>query len=132
MSAQHRLVLLEAAQLACAYPQLRVAEDGSWMLIPEFRLPAGWVPARTTVLIQVPLSYPECAPDGFYLGSRLRRRHGTDLVEPGHYFRDYHNPNADLGYVWYCLEDPERRWRPESDSLVTFVEAIRTYLCAAD
>ncbi|MDT3440471.1 E2/UBC family protein [Pseudofrankia sp. BMG5.37] len=132
MNAQQRRVLGEAAQLLCAYPELRVAADGSWLLIPEFRLPGGWAPARTTVLIAVPLTYPECAPDGFYLGDRLRRRDGAFLVSPGHYFREYHNPYADLGYLWYCLEDPERRWSPGVDSLVTYVEAIRTYLGETD
>jgi len=127
-----RRVFAEAAQLVCAYPRLCVAADGSWLLIPEFRLPAGWAPSRTTVLIVVPLTYPECAPDGFYLGDRLQRHTGTALARPGHYFRDFHNPYTDLGYVWYCLEDPERRWRPHADSLITYVEAIRTYLGTTD
>jgi hypothetical protein len=54
------------------------------------------------------------------------------LTEPGHYFTNYHNPYAKAGYRWYCLEDPDRNWRPEYDSLVTFVEAIRTYLGLVD
>ncbi|MBL7487473.1 hypothetical protein I6A60_06010 [Frankia sp. AgB1.9] len=132
MNFQQRRVFAEAAQLLRAYPGLCVAADGSWLLIPEFRLPAGWAPPRTTVLIAVPLTYPECAPDGFYLGDRLRRHTGAALAQPGHYLRDFHNPCAGLGYLWYCLEDPERRWRHDIDSLVTYVEAIRTYLGAAD
>ncbi|MBL7487429.1 hypothetical protein I6A60_24765 [Frankia sp. AgB1.9] len=132
MNSQQRRVFAEAAQLLCAYPALQVAADGSWLLIPEFRLPAGWAPARTTVLIVVPLTYPECGPDGFYLGDRLRRRNGTSLAQPGHYFRDFHNPYADRGYRWYCLEDPERGWRSDVDSMVSLVEAIRTYLGTAD
>ncbi|WP_250291380.1 E2/UBC family protein [Frankia sp. CiP1_Cm_nod1] len=136
MSPRNRRIRLEAAQLAGAYRGLRIADDDSWILIPEFRLPAGWEPARTTVLVVVPVTYPECAPDGFFLGSRLRRRDADGgsggLVAPGHYYRDYNNPYADLGYVWYCLEDPYRRWNPGLDSLFTFVEAIRTYLGTAD
>jgi hypothetical protein len=127
-----RRIRLEAAQLAAAYPGLRVAADDTWILIPEFRLPAGWEPTRTTVLVVVPLTYPEAAPDGFYLGDRLRRRLDGDLVDPGHYFRGYHNPHGDLGYVWYCLEDLDRRWNPGLDSLVTYVESIRTYLGMTD
>jgi hypothetical protein len=127
-----RRIRLEAAQLAAAYPGLRVAEDDTWILVPEFRLPAGWEPALTTVLVVVPFTYPEAAPDGFFLGDRLRRRLGAGLADPGHYFRGYNNPFGDLGYVWYCLEDPDRRWNPSLDSLVTYVEAIRTYLGTVD
>ncbi|WP_261555521.1 E2/UBC family protein [Frankia tisae] len=123
---------LEVAQLAAAYPGLRIAQDDSWVLIPEFRLPAGWEPVLTTVLVIVPATYPECAPDGFFLGSLLRRHDGTVLSRPGHYFYDYKNPYSGLGYVWYCLEDPDRQWDPLADSLLTFVEAIRTYLGTAD
>lgn len=84
------------------------------------------------MLIVPPANYPEAAPDGFYLGSQLRRRDGGRLVEPGHYFAGYKNRYAQLGYRWYCLEDPERNWDPRHDSLVTFVEAIRTYLGTVD
>ncbi|WP_131787815.1 E2/UBC family protein [Protofrankia symbiont of Coriaria ruscifolia] len=129
---RHRRVRWEAAQLAGGYPGLHVADDDSWVVIPGFRLPAGWSPDRTTVLLVPPLTYPESAPDGFYLGSQLRRRNGGDLVSPGHYFQGHKNPYADLGYFWYCLEDPGHNWNAAYDSLITFVEAIRTYLGTAD
>ncbi|WP_239372778.1 E2/UBC family protein [Frankia sp. Cj5] len=129
---RHRRVRWEAAQLAGGYPGLHVADDDAWVIIPDFRLPAGWSPNRTTVLLVPPLTYPESAPDGFYLGSQLRRRNGDTLVNPGHYFQGHKNPYADLGYYWYCLEDPGRNWNASYDSLLTFVEAIRTYLGTAD
>ncbi|GAA0543915.1 E2/UBC family protein [Actinomadura livida] len=123
---------MEAATLAAAYSDLRIADDESYVFIGGFRLPTGWVPDRANVLIVPPAAYPECAPDGFYLSAKLQRRKGGKLVTPRHYFRDYRNPYAHLGYHWYCLEDPERRWRAGQDSLITFVEAIRTYLGTAD
>lgn len=132
VSPRRRRIRYEAAQLAAAYAGLRVADDDSYVYIPGFRLPEQWVPDRTTVLIVPPVNYPEVAPDGFYLGDKLRRRRGLLLTQPGHYFTNYHNPYAEAGYRWYCLEDPERNWRPAHDSLVTFVEAIRTYLGLAD
>lgn len=125
-------VRLEAAALAAAYPGLRLADDDTWLVINRFRLPAGWVPDRTTVMITPPANYPQCAPDGFYLAAKLRREKGGKLVAPGHYFQGYHNPHTDLGWWWYCLQDPHRRWDPAQDSLLTFVEAIRTYLGMAD
>lgn len=126
-------VLRECAVLRRAYPGLEIAPDRSWVLIPGFRLPRGWEPDETTVLIEPPTNYPEAAPDGFHLGARLRRRGlGRALRDPGHYFRGYKNRYADRGYFWYCLEDPDRRWDPRHDSLITFVEAIRTYLGTAD
>jgi hypothetical protein len=132
MNVRRHRVRWEAAQLAAGYPGLRVPDDDSWLLIPEFRLPTGWAPERTTVLLVPPATYPESAPDGFYLGARLRRRFGGRLVDPGHYFQGHKNAYADLGYYWYCLEDPGRNWDARLDSLVTFVEAIRTYLGTAD
>lgn len=122
----------EAAQLAAAYPGLTVADDDSFVHIPGFRLPPRWVPQRTAVVIVPPPNYPEAAPDGFFLGDRLRRRDGRGLQTPGHYFRDYKNPFAAAGYRWYCLEDPEGNWSPWHDSLITFVEAVRTYLGTTD
>ena len=122
----------ETRVLASAYPGLQVADDDSWVLVPEFRLPRGWVPDRTTVMIIPPRNYPECAPDGFYLDANLRRQRNGSLVAPGHYFQGYRNRYADLGWYWYCLQDPHRCWDPGQDSLLTFVEAIRTYLGTAD
>jgi hypothetical protein len=122
----------EAAQLAAAYSGLTVAEDESYVWIPSFRLPQAWTPDHTTVLIIPPPTYPEAAPDGFFLGDHLRRRDGSRLVTPGHYFTDYKNPYAEAGYRWYCLEDTDRHWDPRYDSLITFVEAIRTYLGTVD
>ncbi|MDT5040679.1 MAG: Prokaryotic family [Actinoplanes sp.] len=122
----------EAASLAAAYPLMELAADESWLVIREFRLPAGWSPDRTDVMITPAVNYPECAPDGFYLASRLRRWVDGRLVTPGHYFRGYHNPHEHQGWYWYCLQDPAGRWDARQDSLLTFVEAIRTYLGAAD
>lgn len=122
----------EAAQLAAGYPGLTVAEDDSYVHIPGFRLPEKWIPGRTAVVIVPPVNYPEAAPDGFFLGDKLLRRDGARVSVPGHYFANYKNPYASAGYRWYCLEDPESNWNPTYDSLVTFVEAIRTYLGTAD
>jgi hypothetical protein len=127
-----RRLRTEAAQLAGGYPGLTVADDDTWIVIDGFRLPAGWVPDRTRVMLTPPPNYPQAGPDGFYLAARLRRRTGTCLTTPGHYFATYHNPYAQLGWWWYCLQDPERNWDPRLDSLVTFVEAIRTYLGTGD
>ncbi|MCO1575124.1 hypothetical protein M8C13_05045 [Crossiella sp. SN42] len=122
----------EATQLAAAYPGLTVAENESHVHIPTFRLPQHWSPRTTSVLITPPVNYPEAAPDGFYLGDHLFRRDGLRTRTPGHYFTNYKNPYAEAGYRWYYLEDPEGRWDSAQDSLVSFVEAIRTYLGTAD
>lgn len=132
VSLRRLMVRREAAQLAAAYPGLSVPPDDSYVHIPGFRLPAQWVPDRTAVVIIPPANYPEAAPDGFFLGDNLRRRDGSTLTTPGHYFSNYKNPYARAGYRWYCLEDPESNWDARYDSLVSFVEAIRTYLGAAD
>lgn len=122
----------EAAQLAAAYPNLQVGAGEAFVFIPGFRLPREWSPRHTSLLIVPPAHYPEAAPNGFYVGADLLRRSGPRLTRPGHYFATYNNPYAHAGYHWYCLEDPDRRWNPALDSLVTFIEAIRTYLGTAD
>jgi len=129
---RHRRLANEARQLAVAFPRLELAADDSWLVIPDFRLPSGWTPPRTTVLVVPPLNYPEAGPDGFYLAARLSRIVNGRLVQPGHYFGKYKNPYAAAGYHWYCLEDQASCWDPHYDSLVTFVEAIRTYLGTPD
>ena len=132
VSLRRVMIRREAAQLAGAYPGLTVAPDDSFVHIPGFRLPQKWVPDRTAVVIIPPLNYPEAAPEGFFLGDNLRRRDGSALATPGHYFASYKNPYARAGYRWYCLEDPESNWDPRYAWLVSFVEAIRTYLGTAD
>ena len=87
----------EAKQLSIAYPRLSIADD-TWIVVDDFRLPVGWEPNRTRVMITPPPNYPQSAPDGFYLASKLRRQNGEKLVSPGHYFATYHNPYADLGW----------------------------------
>lgn len=118
--------------LAAAYPQLVLDDDGKWLVIPEFRLPAGWHPALTTVMIEPPPNYPEAAPDGFFMAARLQRRGAGGLRTPGHYFDRHKNPHLERNFWWYCLEDQGRHWSPRYDSLLTFVEAIRTYLGTTD
>lgn len=132
MNRRTRRLAHECAQLRQAYPELLVDPDYAWVLIEDFRLPRGWQPRQTAVLLEPPPNYPEAGPDGFHLGARLRRANGREFRSPGHYFRGYKNRHADKGYYWYCLEDPHGHWDPQHDSLMTFVEAIRTYLGEAD
>lgn len=115
----------EVALVQRLYPSAVMANDESWLLISNYQLPNGWDPDITTILVVPPLNYPESGPDGFYLGDKLRR-FGRN---PRHYFRNYRkNKFTHLGYIWYCLEDTDHNWQPEYDSLVTFLDAIWTYL----
>lgn len=125
---RERRLVDEVEMLKRAFPGTFLAGDMSWVLIENYMLPAGWQPDETTILLVPPLNYPEAGPDGFYLAHGLKKRSGLTLETPGHYFPKYKNPYADAGYFWYCLEDKEGNWNSRYDSLLTFLDAIWTYL----
>lgn len=51
-------------------------EDGRWVHIPRFPLPAGWDRPTTGLLLVLPNGYPHVPPDGFYMDRFLRTRRG--------------------------------------------------------
>lgn len=137
MNLRERRVVTEAELLKQAYPGLMIDQDFGWVLIPEFELPFGWRPPLTAVLIEIPANYPEAGPFGFFLGDRLKRWTGGSWQTPGHIFgevpyRGKRNHFLDLGYRWYCLHAEPGAWTPRHDSLISFVQAIWTYMGTPD
>ncbi len=91
-------------------------EDGRWVYILHFPLPAGWDRQTTGLLLVLPGDYPHVPPDGFYIDRFLRTRSGQRV---DHYFeeRERYNPYADKGWGWFCIHLHRGAWRPTSDVL---------------
>ena len=89
-------------------------EDGDWVHIPYFALPAGWDRQTTGLLIKLPRGYPHVPPDGFHIDRYLRTQDGRRVE---HYFEEQggYNPYADRGWGWFCIHLNQGRWRPTSD-----------------
>jgi hypothetical protein len=89
-------------------------EDGRWVSIERFPLPAGWDRRATGLLLVLSKEYPHVPPDGFYIDRFIRTRSGRCV---DHYFeeRDRLNPYADRGWGWFCIHLTRRAWRPTCD-----------------
>ncbi len=113
------IVSRHVQRLGQVYPTT-VAEDSSWVRIEEFRLPPGWEPRQTELLIKIPPNYPLVPPGlspahGIFLPYRLRYRGG--LV------RDFHT-HGELpdGSAWFCYLD--LKWNHARDDLFTIIERV--------
>jgi hypothetical protein len=53
------------------YPDLEYREDGHWIRIPAYSLPAGWNRSSTDVAFQIPVGYPGTPPYGIYVPAGL-------------------------------------------------------------
>lgn len=61
----------EAELLMQAYPALK-HDGGSWFLIPDYPLPAGWNRTQTEVAFQVPAGYPATPPYGIFVPAGIK------------------------------------------------------------
>lgn len=62
--------------------QVTVQPDGSIHIeIPNVPLPPGWNKSEATILIIVPIGYPQARPDGFYADSDLRAQNGAKVPD---------------------------------------------------
>jgi hypothetical protein len=76
-------VAKELDLLQCAYPRLK-HDGGSWVLIPEYPLPAGWNRDHTDIAFQIPAGYPATPPYGIYVpvGIRFGTAPPSSYTEP--------------------------------------------------
>jgi len=115
-------------------------KSGHTMVIPNYKLPRGWSPKTTSLMIIFPVEYPNLPPNGFYISK--------NVVAPslhGHiYSRAYNNGYGStpkeqqelerLGWVWYCAHVANGSWHPaklkrisdwrHGDNLFTFFSLI--------
>lgn len=61
----------EIALLRQRYPDLEYREEGRWVLIRAYPLPAGWSREHTDVAFQIPPTFPGTPPYGIYVQAGL-------------------------------------------------------------
>lgn len=102
------------------YPNLIVTQrqDGIIDLeIPAFELPAGWTKAQTSVLVTVPVGYPDNKPQGFFVDSDLQLASGQQAGGlSGAQMINGRNWNA---FCWNSAE-----WNPQTDGLRKYVKIM--------
>lgn len=109
------------------YPELQHGEN--WVLIPNYRLPAGrYNLDETPVLFALPSSYPQSGPDNFFVRSSLRLKDGN--TAPGF------NPGAQsssgpapVAGDWGWFSWHPASWRPAAtvtggDNLAVFTRGV--------
>ena len=135
MSYLRARILSEIAILAVRFGEVNFDEQGlEWVHIPVFELPTGWNQASTELLIDLPFTYPEVPPDGFYIEKNLAPLNGNSLE---HYFQHHEvNRHDHLDWAWYCIHPAKFSWQPsaditQGDNLVKYLELIRLALTEA-
>ena len=115
-------------------------KNGHYLIIPKYKLPGGWNPESTALMIIFPVEYPDLPPNGFYI-----QKHVAAPVNHGHiYSRAFNNGYGSRpeesewlnqnGWVWYCAHVAKGSWLPAKlksisdwrwgDNLFTFFSLI--------
>jgi hypothetical protein len=97
----------EIEMLREQFPALTHGEGLDWVMIPAFRLPAGWNREHTRILIIIPPGYPQTPPDNFYVDIGLRTAGGN---QPN----GYSEPASQVGESWgqFSWHADVPTWRP--------------------
>lgn len=84
------------------------------VVVEQFPLAAGLIPAASDLLIRLPPGFPDAYPDMFWFAERIRRADGgqipaTDLIE------------THVGRAWYrWSRHVSSQWRPGIDDLRSY------------
>ena len=100
----------ELSLLRQHYPTLEYHEDGQWVRLPAYPLPARWSLRTSVVVFQIPISFPGTPPYGFYVPAGLQfDGHGPDsYTEPA----STQPPDAgSWGFFSWSIDD----WRATAD-----------------
>ncbi|HEY3412824.1 MAG TPA: E2/UBC family protein [Armatimonadota bacterium] len=112
-----RRIRREAALAAAAFSETKTVDvdpdGGTWVVLRDMPLPAGYNRAVTDVLFQLPGSYPRTPPDWFFCDPGLRCRGRR----PGHYFEVRSGRSAPTLRGWAACSLHLRSWRPSDDPL---------------
>lgn len=125
----------ELQLLAARYGEVSFdQQDGTWVLVRHFPLPAGWSKQEVAILIDVPSGnpgYPQVAPTHFWTDRSLRTKSGQPM---GHFFTEsvghLANPKyVELGWGQFCVYI--RGWRAaggirlqEGHTLLSYLDLI--------
>jgi hypothetical protein len=86
------------------------------VVVNNFLLPAGYNKSSTKLLIKIPISYPNCMLDMFWVDLDAR---------PSNKPLPFSEVNEDiLGLKWLRYSWHPKKWTPGSDNVLTFIEFI--------
>jgi len=104
---EQELVLLRGR-----WPDLDYRNDGQWIRIPGYPLPAGWNRTTTDVAFQIHVSHPGTPPYGFYVpaGLTVNAQRPDNYVEPA-------PAQPPFGGAWgiFSWAPGDGEWRPTDD-----------------
>lgn len=111
------------AWLVGHWPDHRLEQDGGHpaVVLPGFRLPAGFEPQVVDLLLLVPFGYPDAPLDMFWVDPFVSLRGAA----PQATCADVH-----LGKTWqrFSRHLPRGVWRPGSDGVQSYIALITTML----
>jgi hypothetical protein len=112
----------EMRLVAAQHGEVECDQDGAWILVRRWPLPAGWAVAETPLLIVLPPGYPATPPYGFFTDPGVRLAGGG---EPS---------NSSLGHTqldqaWRQFSFTVEEWQPHADAarghnLATFLLGV--------
>lgn len=108
----------DLAAVAAVLP-IEASRDGRWMLSRYFPLPRGFNSTTTRLLLPIPQLYPQAPPCAVYLSPDVRL-HDRPLPNL------YPDRGPTREWAWLCMYP--QSWDPCRDSLVRFLDLVRTEL----
>ena len=93
------------------------------VILREYALPAAYVPEVCDLLVRIPAGYPNANPDMFWTSPDVRCRNGNCPKTA-----DTHETYAGRSWQRWSRHLPPGTWRPGTDTIQTFLRAIRKEL----
>ncbi|MDE2823496.1 MAG: hypothetical protein OXK79_08320 [Chloroflexota bacterium] len=99
----------ELALIRREFPDVVYREEGRWVLISSYPLPAGWNRVVTDVVFQIGEGHPATPPYGFYVPSGIQFQ-GT---APNNYTDQASNkPPFDKAWSFFSWAPEVGHWKP--------------------
>lgn len=108
------------------YPLMQFREEGLWVFLPQYLVPAGWKLRAYDVCFQIRAGYPDISPYGINVSPPPAREDGAGL---GNYVPNP-DPKPPFGGEWGRFSWEIDNWRATPDlisgsNLLNYVESIR-------
>lgn len=108
------------------YPEAVYREEGQWIFLPTYIVPAGWDRTEYAVCFQIRAGYPDISPYGINVSPPPRRADGQAV-------RDYvenPEPRPPFDGTWGRFSWEHVGWKATPDlvsgsTLINYVESIR-------
>ena len=108
--------------LRAEYPQRwKLVNEGNkvGLIIENYRLPRGYTPEKSDLLLLVPIDYPAGRIDMFYFDPEVLREDGSSIAASG--------PESHFERTWQRWSR-HYEWRPGVDSVATHVTYVENQL----